>query len=533
MIENSENELVKKQEFLRTEIMEKGFDTELFTQEMIKEKGENALQLENWKFEELKTFVEKFQKDNSIVDEKNIKTDEDINKIDNKENNENSENKENKENDINNNKNVLVNPIKDDNNEAIEITPFVPPTAGEAFKKMIEQKKIEKINVKEVIDELLIPINLDNLIDDSDEEPDQTSPYNKYSEIVHCKSFEESELQKNEDLKIVVKNPKLIKTGILTSYNQYTIETKSMNFSTERKLIDFDWLYKKLTEFYPGKIIGSLPPNYIGLKGSSDKKIMYLNLYINSLAGSKFIRSTPIFYDFLSLPQQEFNKKKTDVYDKLKTPDTLNNFYTMDGTLKLKLSKKRISKIENLNEEIKKRVNAIDKVFNCLNTISNNFDTLIKNLNDLSLHFKNLKETYKFNGTISKGFELFKEFSLNWSNGFVLNRDYIRNDLKFFFQYMKKEIEDSIFKFEEFKSTKESYLNMFNKVNRLTLMYQSTEKESEQLKDLKTLLAFRTESLIVEFETLIERHQVRLANQIKKTLKNREEFVKNCTLFKL
>jgi uncharacterized phage infection (PIP) family protein YhgE len=233
------------------------------------------------------------------------------------------------------------------------------------------------------------------------------------------------------------------------------------------------------------------------------------------------------------LPQQEFNKKKTDVYDKLKTPDTLNNFYTMDGILKLKLSKKRISKIENLNEEIKKRANAIDKVFNCLNTISNNFDTLIKNLNDLSSHFKNLKETYKFNGTISKGFELFKEFALNWSNGFVLHRDYIRNDLKFFFQYMKKEIEDSIFKFEEFKSTKESYLNMFNKVNRLTLMYQSTEKESEQLKDLKTLLAFRTESLIVEFETLIERHQVRLANQIKTSLKNREEFVKNCMLFKL
>ena len=35
-----------------------------------------------------------------------------------------------------------------------------------------------------------------------------------------------------------------------------------MNFSTERKLADFDWLYKKLTEFY------------IGLKGSSDKKVL-------------------------------------------------------------------------------------------------------------------------------------------------------------------------------------------------------------------------------------------------------------------
>jgi hypothetical protein len=68
-------------------------------------------------------------------------------------------------------------------------------------------------------------------------------------------------------------------------------------------------------------------------------------LYINSLAGSKFIRSSEIFYDFLSLLQQEFNKKKNDYFDKLKTP------------------------VENLNEEIKKRSNLFDKVFNCLNLI--------------------------------------------------------------------------------------------------------------------------------------------------------------------
>ena len=527
MIENNENELSKKQEFLRIEIMDKGFDTELFTENMTKEKGENALELENWTFEELKQFVEKFQKENQILIEQN-KNDVDINKIDN--------NIKNEENNNNNNniddKKVLINPIKQENKEGFDITTLPgPPTAGEAFQKMINFKSSpEKRNIKEIINELLTPLNLDNIIDDSDEDPDPNSPFDKYSEVVHCKAFEESALQKNEELKITVKNPKLIKTGLLTSYNQYTIETDSMNFSTERKLIDFDWLYKKLTELYPGKIIGSLPPNYIGLKGSSDKKVTYLNLYINSLAGSKFIRSTEIFYDFLSLPQQEFNKKKTDYYDKLKTPETLNNFFTIDGTLKLKLSKKRISKIENLNEEIKKRSNIFDKVFNCLNTISNNYDSLIKNLNDLSTHFKNLRETYKFNGKISKGFDLFKDISLNYSNGFIIERDFIRNELKFFFQYMKKEIEDSIFRFEEFKSTKDSYLAMFNKVNRMNLMFQSTEKETEQMKDLKTLLAFRTESLIEEFESIIERHQMRLAKEIIKTLKNRDEFVKNLLL---
>ena len=83
MIENNENELSKKQEFLRIEIMDKGFDTELFTENMTKEKGENALELENWTFEELKQFVEKFQKENQILNEQNKNNDVDINKIDN------------------------------------------------------------------------------------------------------------------------------------------------------------------------------------------------------------------------------------------------------------------------------------------------------------------------------------------------------------------------------------------------------------------------------------------------------------------
>ncbi len=84
---------------------------------------------------------------------------------------------------------------------------------------MLPRKTKHKRNNKQPINSL----NLDNIIDDSDEEPDPSSPYNKYSEIVHCKT-KNSALQKNENLKIIVKNPKLIKTGLLTSYNQYTIE---------------------------------------------------------------------------------------------------------------------------------------------------------------------------------------------------------------------------------------------------------------------------------------------------------------------
>ena len=56
-----ENERSVKQNYLRVEIVEKGFDSELFLSFLSELKGDEAAEIDNWSFEELKIAVANFK----------------------------------------------------------------------------------------------------------------------------------------------------------------------------------------------------------------------------------------------------------------------------------------------------------------------------------------------------------------------------------------------------------------------------------------------------------------------------------------
>ena len=49
-----ENDTEEKQNFLRINVLEQGYDTELFVQLLVSKKGEEAADLDIWSFNELK-----------------------------------------------------------------------------------------------------------------------------------------------------------------------------------------------------------------------------------------------------------------------------------------------------------------------------------------------------------------------------------------------------------------------------------------------------------------------------------------------
>ena len=159
--------------------------------------------------------------------------------------------------------------------------------------------------------------------------------------------------------------------------------------------------------------------------------------------------------------------------------------------------------------------------------MNNNFDDLIKNFNELKNCFKNLQNVF-FDDEIKKCFEILENFSNDFANGFEYEKNFFKNDLKYFFQFMKKEISDVSKIYDEFKITKEIYVEQFNKVNKLTT---TNEKENKELLDFKTLFAFRCESLITEYEKLKSRHKIRLAKNIIKCIKNNQKLIENYLKF--
>ena len=177
------------------------------------------------------------------------------------------------------------------------------------------------------------------------EDRDYNSPFDQKFLNIIGKKLEPNDLTKNENLIIEVSNPVVIKTGVFSrSYVQYTIRSKDLSTKVERKLSDFEWLYNKLSFLYPKRILSVLPPSHMNLKDDSDKKVAYLYLFINSLSSNIFIRSTPIFKDFISLSQNDFNAKKATIYDKIERPKKINDEYTLTGEFNIEISKKKILK---------------------------------------------------------------------------------------------------------------------------------------------------------------------------------------------
>ena len=75
-----EDELTEKQTYLRENILEKGYDAEDFMKLLQNKKGEQGLDLESWTMEELRNAVKEFTKENSGIETKDPKNEEDLNK---------------------------------------------------------------------------------------------------------------------------------------------------------------------------------------------------------------------------------------------------------------------------------------------------------------------------------------------------------------------------------------------------------------------------------------------------------------------
>ena len=177
------------------------------------------------------------------------------------------------------------------------------------------------------------------------EDRNYNNPFDQKFLNIIGKKLEANNLTKLDNLFLEVNNPVMIKTGVFSrSYAQYTITSKDLSTKVDRKLSDFEWLYNKLSLLYPKRISSLLPPSNMNLKEYSDKKITYLFLFINSLESNTFIHSTPIFKDFISLSQNDFNAKNVTIYDKMERPKKINDEYTLTGEFNVEISKKKTLK---------------------------------------------------------------------------------------------------------------------------------------------------------------------------------------------
>ena len=315
-------DLEAKQQYLRSEIIDQGYNPEIFSTYMGNIRGEEGLNLENWTFSDLQQVVSQFKLEFAQYQQQQQQ------QVEQPEQNET----QNEDNNNLNNQNVV------EGHEQQGTYDTVQENSAQACKP--------------------VPINSSS----SKESKFPNDPFEEYEEVIKTEKLESNDITEKNDLYVTVSNPVKVKDGFFSSsYFNYTVKTSPVGYSVVRKLSDFTFLYETLPIINPGVFNPILPHFEFGLKDDAPKKMLYIQNYLNSLIENKFFRTLPIVFEFITLPQDKWNKLRLEKYSKLK-PTSLNKMPTLEGEIHINISKSEDNKGIKIKDEINKKTEAYDEL---------------------------------------------------------------------------------------------------------------------------------------------------------------------------
>ena len=378
----TEIETKEKQEYLRINILEKGYNADEFMDYLKTLKGENSLEISNWSKEDLIKAVENFiNKSQGINNKENINKKEDNYIINNNliYNNENNTIKN--ENIINNNNN-----------------------------------------------------NNNNLSFNNDE-------------YIKCKVSEKTEISTKNNLEITISDPQTVDGGLFSkSYTTYLVQTKPLNFSVRRRFSDFEWLRNILMRQYINCIIPPVYKKSFLMSSVTDniiyKRIRVLKKFINEISIHPLLRSSQIFYDFLSINnEKEFNNKK-NIYNKLSVPTKSEEIKTLSSIINIGINNEKdlfgdkIKIICENNEELMKK---LSKEYKLLNT---KIEELVSKMENIKSIWDELykKSNKNLEGeTISGIYDVMAKLMEDWAKMEKNTINFINIKLREYFRYIRNE----------------------------------------------------------------------------------------------
>ena len=379
-----EKEQEEKQNYLRQNILDKGYDANEFVSFLISKKGEAASDISNWSMKDLHIVVQEF-----ISNHKN--------EIDsNPQNNQNQEiqpQTENKSNDFEIIENNMVNMNKNNN----------------------QKNKGQNLESNDENFGIVIP------------------------EFIECQKAEINGLNEQENIEITVTDPQKVNNGFFSrTYVNFLIKTNPINLKVRRKHDDFVWLRERLSIIYHLNVLPRLPKKgKVNGDMHINKRMRNLQLFLNYLLKDDLIKNSQIFYDFLTIDKDEEFEKKKKIYNKLKTTTEVKEMKSLEGKLKIEVTpenEKLLSKIKDNalgNETILKQINdnfkllklQMDAVISRTESFFPLFDKLIK-----------LRKIYLPNNVILESYKQLKNIFKSWSEVLKKQKHFFNIDVK---EYLK------------------------------------------------------------------------------------------------
>lgn len=224
----------------------------------------------------------------------------------------------------------------------------------------------------------------------------------------------------------------------------YTVTSYPFNWIVKRKASDFAWLRRKLVSAYPGVYI---PPSLPKMTGKTKEVILYksqcfLQRFIVDIQSQPLLKRSPYFYGFLKETSFENFKLLRKRSKKLKSPEKIENIYSIDGVSYCDSSRnpqfsKNLSEYINITQIIQKNIKRLSEQLE--EQLKNTQETI----NSMSSSFKELakvQEMLPFNKPNQEIFSSFASVVDCWERVGLERVKTIKDHFYTFFKYSYNEV---------------------------------------------------------------------------------------------
>ena len=404
-----EDELEKKQTFLRANILEKGYDAEEFMNFLQTKKGEFGLDLNNWNISELKIAVQEFisslEKDNLLLNPQNINKEEEVDKNLNNDNNNNLENNEN--------------------------------------------------NNKEEIDQ---------------EENQNTNK--SVEDIIECQKVTPNEFLLSNEVDIKLSFPQKIEGGLFTkSYVTYLMQTTPLDFKLRKRYSDFEWLRNILSLIYINCIIPPLcKKNYTDRFSEVliAKRTRSIEKFMKGILIHPLIRNDEIFYNFISTESEAEFEKKKKIYNKIQSPSSLINVKSLSGEINVSVSNEKEIYFQNIKNNADFNINTLQKITKGYKALMNQMDQISDKMKEISQYWKEIYNAnlqyYEKPNTV-ESYNILSKIMQDWSETNKRQKILINEYIREYFRYIKNEFVSLKDLAQKVDNNKSIYNKAFDKLN--------------------------------------------------------------------
>jgi len=500
---------LEKQNLIRVEIIDKGYDSIKFIEYLIQCKGPGGENINKWSITDLK---------NAIIDFKYI--------------NDNSK--------------------KDNDKESDSSKPSINKNEIENNIDMSAPSAPKEKNLGETILMSVIDIK-NNIFSDSSKQNENIDYGLKTPNNLNCRQIDNTDLGKQEEIYVKIGFPEKIDGGFFGRDSvSFTVTAIPLGFVVKRNYLDFEWLRDILLKLYNWNFIPSLPNLYLYNKNNEDEFfkecIRNLEKFMNYLLSDKIIKSSQILYDFLCKEnEKEFSKIKKE-FENITPNNDIQNYQSVNGKIDIDISVEKEKKFEEIknycyeNEKLCKQLNSN------LKEIDENFNNILKKFKESSLIFdklKNLTDKYYSNDIFTKQiYQQMKNMFLSLQNALKKEKDilkveikenfnFISNNYSNFYQLIKK-VEDSkkIYKKEEKElvSLKNDLYNKKQKesqINEKVDLSKILPKNTESTLEMKKNYGFYLNKTLTEFERMKFLDINLFKDQIAKGFKSQTNVINN------